>query len=229
MKKSDSGGAPKGRRRKSDEPKEAVADEPVADTRPALVAVPAPAEPESDAARGFDPLGEFFVSEAERARISDSYSGEGKVSAPASRTVLELLAFWVADEEYALPIVDIQEIIKVPVVTELPRAHSAVLGIVSLRGTIVPIVDLRRLLRLAEGQVTRQTRILVARADGDPVGLLVDRVTSVVRLEEDKLEVTPRTMQRQASDLVRGVGRIGQRLIIILDAGSVVSVMDRAA
>jgi purine-binding chemotaxis protein CheW len=104
-----------------------------------------------------------------------------------------------------------------------------VVGIISLRGTIVPVLDLRQVLRLEQRPASRQSRILVLRADGDPVGLLVDRVTSVVRLEDDAIEPTPRAMQRGESELLRGVGRLAGRLIIILDTNAVLGVMERAA
>lgn len=176
-----------------------------------------------------DPLADFFVTEEELSLTDSGLTGEQKAALRASRAMVELLSFWVADEEYALEIVEIQEIIKLPNVTEVPRAHHSVIGIISLRGTIVPVVDLRTILHLEQRPVSRQSRILVLRADGDPVGLLVDRVTSVVRLENESIEATPRAMQRQESDLLRGVGRVGGRLIIILDVGAVLTVVESAA
>ena len=214
--------SPRGRKRKAG----------AADEAPREVPRPVPAEPApaaSDEEAPLDPLAEFFVSSGERELVAQSFAEGGKAT-PAGRTIVELLAFWVADEEYAVDIVEIQEIIKVPLITELPRAHDTVLGIISLRGTIVPVLDLRRVLRLEERPVTRGARILVVRAGDEPVGLLVDRVTSVVRFEAEHIEPTPRTMRRQTTDqLVRGVGRLGSRLIIVLDVNSVVSVMDTAA
>ncbi len=179
-----------------------------------------------------DPLADFFVSEEERARSEASFIADAPLAATqvwSARGVAELLAFWVTDEEYALPIVDIQEIIKLPVITEVPRVDASVLGIISLRGTIVPVLDLRGILQLERRPVTRQSRILVLRAGGDPVGLLVDRVTSVVRLESDAIEPTPRSMQHHAHELLKGVGRIGQRLIIVLDVAAVLNVMEPTA
>ncbi len=237
MKKADPSGPKGGRRRKAGAPEPAAAQgalgdaAPAAAAPPALAVAPAPsalAEP-PPAAAPRDPLADFFVSTTEHELVAQSFGLDGPAPTVALRDMLELLGFWVADEEYALPIVDIQEIIKVPLITELPRAHPVVLGIISLRGTIVPVVDLRRVLKLEERAVTRQARILVVRAEEDPVGLLVDRVTSVVRFEADKIEATPRTMQRQTSELVRGVGRVGNRLIIVLDVKAVMGVMDNAA
>lgn len=223
MKKTpDTSDAPRGRKRKQ-------AAAPESAPRPAVVAPATASEPEPADVDDYDPLAEFFVSQGEREVVAQSFAADGATSS-AARSIIELLAFWVADEEYAIDIVEIQEIIKVPLITELPRAHEAVLGIISLRGTIVPVVDLRKVLRLEERAVGRPARILVVRAGDEPVGLLVDRVTSVVRFEAEKIEPTPRTMRRQTTDeLVRGVGRVGTRLIIVLDVNSVVNVMDSAA
>ncbi|MBN1959628.1 MAG: purine-binding chemotaxis protein CheW [Deltaproteobacteria bacterium] len=180
----------------------------------------------------YDPLQEFFVSENEKALMTKSFvSGGTKGDKKIGKTeqTLELLAFWVADEEYAISIIEIQEIIKVQPITELPRAGSAVLGIISLRGTIVPILDLRRVLHLEERPISRQTRILVVRSEDDPIGLLVDRVTSVTRFDAKKVEATPHAMRRQTSEFVRGVGRLDSRLFIILEVSSVIAIMDAAA
>ncbi len=198
---------------------------PVATAASATVGA-APAEPPEPVE--IDPLADFFVSQAERGTV-DSYEGEGTGRKVSARDMLELLAFWVADEEYAVPIVEIQEIIKLPNVTVVPRAGRSVLGIISLRGTIVPVVDLRRILNLEERALTRQTRILVLQGGGDPIGILVDSVTSVVRLESGNIESTPRTMQRHDTELLRGVGRIGERLIIIIDVQAILSVTENAA
>lgn len=196
------------------------------------VASPTDHSTADDAVDEFDPLQEFFVSESERSRMTRSFAAGGAktvIGGAGSQSMLELLAFWVADEEYAVSIVEIQEIIKLQPITELPRAHASVLGIISLRGTIVPVLDLRHVLRLEERAMSRQTRILIVRSEEDPVGLLVDRVTSVVRFEAEKVEATPRAMRRQTSEFVRGVGRLGSRLIIILEVGSVLAAMDAAA
>ncbi len=190
-------------------------------------ASPQEASPSSPDEPAKDPLDDFFVGEEERQRAL-GFSGDFEASR-VGRNIVELLAFWVADEEYAVEITEIQEIIKLPIITDVPRAHPSVMGIISLRGTIVPVVDLRLLLGLERRVISRQSRILVLRADGDPVGLLVDQVTSVVRLESDAVEPPPRAMQRHASEMLSGVGRLGGRLIIILNAAAVLDVMENAA
>ena len=80
-------------------------------------------------------------------------------------SVAELLAFWVGEEEYGVDIVQIQEIIKLPPLTVVPRAPTCVLGIISLRGTVVPVADLRAILGMKRVDANRDSRILVLRGD----------------------------------------------------------------
>jgi purine-binding chemotaxis protein CheW len=179
---------------------------------------------------GLDPLGEFFVSREEVEANQAIALGDVTAGAVPATTVsiAELLAFWVGEEEYGVDIVEIQEIIKVPAITVVPRAPACVLGIISLRGTVVPIADLRVLLGMERGGITRSSRILVLRGDGDPAGLLVDRVSSVVRFDREAIQPVPRTMQREASDLLQGVGRDGERMLIVLDLPAVISAMEHS-
>ena len=173
-------------------------------------------------------LSEFFVSDDEQETFAGRYQSDPDDAAAHQGRMLELLAFCVADETYALDIDAIQEIIKVPTITELPRVGPETLGVISLRGTIVPLLDLRRVLGLECRELSREVRILVLRPEDDPVGLLVDRVTSVVRIERDSVQPAPVSIQREGSDRLFGVGRVDGHLLIILDAEAVLAVMDEA-
>lgn len=211
-----------------------TADEPAANppSEPSTVtpdpsSPPPAAQTASIARRALD---EFFVTEEERA--ADRVLGGGEIFTPAGmqgHVTADLLAFWVAEEEYAAEIVEIQEIIKVPELTEVPRAPAAVLGIISLRGTIVPVVDLRTLLHLPRAEATSGARVLVLRGGDEPVGLLVDRVSSVVRLDREAIEPVPRTMQQAGSDLLHGVGRDAERMLIVLNLEAILTVLEAAA
>ena len=174
-------------------------------------------------------ISDFFVSKEEQKQSLASYLSDPAFSTAAvlSDNIVELLSFWVADEEYAVDILEIGEIIKVPEITDVPRGPRWLLGVISLRGTVVPILDLRIVLKLDRQEVNRASRVLVLRADDEPVGIMVDRVTSVVRLERSQIEPKPQTMRLEAGDVIRGVGRIGERVLIILDGDSVVSVLER--
>jgi purine-binding chemotaxis protein CheW len=187
---------------------QAVADEAVATT---------PQAPEA--------LSGFFMSEVEQAHDADL---DGMSRTLALRNTAELLAFWVANEEYAVEIAHIQEIIKLPNITMVPRVGRSVVGITSLRGTIVPILDLRIVLGLEATSPGRQSRILVLRSETDPLGVLVDKVTSVVRLERDSIEPKPRGMRHEAAEYLDGVGRVGNRMLIVLDVQALLDSADKA-
>lgn len=121
-------------------------------------------------------------------------------------SIRELLAFVVADESYALPLSRVREILKPPPITEVPRAPADVLGIVTVRGRIVTVLDLRRRLRMPEGPHTRHTRVLLVDDGKEVIGLLVDRVLQVHRLEEEELELAA-TVAGDTADYVMGIGR----------------------
>lgn len=173
-------------------------------------------------------LADFFVTTEERLTAGAYIGDTQRAAIMAMRSTVELLAFWVANEEYAVEIVHIQEIIKLPLITPVPRARSQVMGVISLRGTIVPIMDLRAVLRLDRQPLTRSNRILVLRAEGDPLGLLVDKVTSVVRIERDSIELKPAGIARANQDMLDGVGRVGDRMLIVLDVPALLSALDGA-
>jgi purine-binding chemotaxis protein CheW len=101
----------------------------------------------------------------------------------------EYLAFGLAGETFAVQIAHVAEILKPPPVTEVPRAPRNVLGVISVRGKLVTVLDLRRRFRLAEAPMDRRTRILLADAGtGEQIGLLVDEVMQVWRLAVDEIE-----------------------------------------
>ena len=96
---------------------------------------------------------------------------------------VEHLVFTMADEAYAVPIAHVGEILRVPPITEVPRAPPYVLGVISVRGRLVTVVDLRRRLSLGETQIVRKTRILLSDVGlTESIGLIVDEVHQVWRL-----------------------------------------------
>lgn len=134
----------------------------------------------------------------------------------------QLLTFSLDKEEYALDIETIREIIKPREITEIPRAPEHILGILSLRGQVIPVYDLKQRLKLGRGVVTPSTRIIVCQ-DGDRVvGLLVDCITQVVKIAKDGVEATPANMAGIDRNLLLGVGRSQGRFLILLNLPNVI-------
>ena len=121
----------------------------------------------------------------------------------------ELLAFVVANETYALPLSCIREIMRVPSVTPVPRAPKDVLGIISVRGQVTTLIDLRQRLRVQAAPVGSRTRVLLVDQGDEIMGLLCDRVQQVHRLSENEVELAS-VLGADAASYVMGIGRPGQ-------------------
>lgn len=130
---------------------------------------------------------------------------------------LELLTFTIAGEQYAVDIERIVEIVTPRSVTRIPNADPSVVGIISLRGTIVTLVDVRRKLRHPAGTQTPDTRVVVIDFQKETVGFVVDRVLRVVKLARAGVEPHPVVHTNELEESIRGVFRTGGALTILLD------------
>jgi purine-binding chemotaxis protein CheW len=137
---------------------------------------------------------------------------------------LEFLCFRVSDEIYGINIMDIKEIIKPREVTEVPRAPLFVSGVLSLRGTIIPIIDMRIRLGLAREESTVKERIVVIKNSNSFSGLLVDEVIKVVQIQQDDVEAAPTILDGIDRDFISGLGRSDGRFIIILNLENIADI-----
>jgi purine-binding chemotaxis protein CheW len=144
------------------------------------------------------------------ARADDGVTSPQRWARVEATGVREFLAFLLGPEQYALPLSCVREIMRVPPITEVPRAPSEVLGILSVRGQVTTLIDLRRKLEVAEGSISSRTRVLLVDQGDEILGLLCDRVLQVHRLSEDQVEMAS-VLGREASSYVMGIGRPGQR------------------
>jgi purine-binding chemotaxis protein CheW len=133
---------------------------------------------------------------------------------------VEYLAFTLAGETYATRIAVVGEILRPPPITEVPRAPSPIIGVMSVRGRLVTVLDLRRRFSLPEAPIDSKSRVLLVAVDGEEqVGLLVDEVLSVYRLAESEIEAASVMGGEQPAYLV-GVGRPKEReelVLVLLD------------
>jgi purine-binding chemotaxis protein CheW len=133
-------------------------------------------------------------------------------------TQLELLHFVIAAEQYSLDIEHIVEIVRPRAVTRVPNAEASIVGIVSLRGTIVTLVDVRQRLRHPPaGEPTEDTRVIVVDFHGESVGFQVDRVLRVIKVDAAAVEPHPVVHASEHEDCIRGVFRHAGALTILLD------------
>ena len=140
----------------------------------------------------------------------------------------EVLTFLLGVEEYALDIVRIREILRLRPVTEVPRAPSFVLGVLSVRGEVMPVIDLRRRMGMPPQEPTKDTRVLIGVQKDEPCGLLVDAVRQVVRMRDEDIEPPPPSVGG-TSEFVAGIGRPRGPDVDPAPAGSGARVLDRRA
>jgi purine-binding chemotaxis protein CheW len=139
-----------------------------------------------------------------------------------AETQIELLGFMLSDEQYALDILEIKEIVRLQAITPVPRSAPWLKGIVTLRGVIVPIFDLRSRLGLAEIEHGPETRIIVVYRGEEFAGLIVDSITQVMRLPVEAIEPPPQTIGPVEAGYLRGVARFRDQLVILLNLPRVV-------
>jgi len=157
-----------------------------------------------------DTAGTTAADVREAVRTSDGEVAEGE-------EVQELLAFKLADEEYAVDILLIKEIIRSVEVTRVPRRPAFIKGIISLRGKVIPIYDLRIRLGLKDAESGRDTRILVIAGEKGMIGVITDGVTGVIRVMSREVEPPPAVGSGSSGGHLKGVTRINGRLIILMD------------
>ena len=138
--------------------------------------------------------------------------------------VREFLTFALGADVFGVELARVKEILSPPPITPVPRAPSDVVGVCSVRGLLVTVVDLRVRLRLEKRPRTRRARILLALgSSGEAVGLWVDEVRQVVRLSETDMELTSGGLGADVSDFVLGVGRPQGEFIVLLDLAALVT------
>ncbi len=158
-----------------------------------------------------------FKEQAGRRREDADSIGRAAVEAIATDQRLEVLTFAIAGENYAIDIEHIVEIVPPRAATRVPNAAESIVGIMSLRGTIVTLIDVGRRLKHAAAEPTAETRIIVIEHEGETVGFEVDRVFRVVRITAGEVEPHPVVHASELDESIRGVFRHGDSLTILLD------------
>ena len=130
----------------------------------------------------------------------------------------QYVVFSIADEEYCIEILRVQEIIRRTTITWLPRRPEFVKGVINLRGEIIPIVDLRIKFGLPAQEYTKFTRILIAQIEGKLCGMVVDNVAEVITVSKAQIEKAPVSVSRNtSSEYISGIAKSGERVMILLD------------
>ncbi len=151
------------------------------------------------------------------------------MEATKEKEVLQLVTFRLGQEEFSLDILKVQEIIRHMELTRVPRTPDFVEGVINLRGRVIPVLDLRKRFGLPDVEDTSATRIIVVEVDGVTVGFKVDGVSEVLRINADTVEPPPALVTNIESDYIKGVGKLDNRLLILLDVAKILSRSEKDA
>ncbi len=139
----------------------------------------------------------------------------------------QLVVFSIGNESYGVDVDAVESIIKMQEITKLPHAPEFVEGVTNLRGAVVPILDLRKRFGLEAEEATRDTRIMIVNMNNSHVGMVVDAVTQVVRIPADAIEPPPQMAMTVNSAFIKGIAKLDDMLIILLDLKKVLTLEER--
>ena len=130
-----------------------------------------------------------------------------------------MVGFTVGTEEFCVDILKVQEIIRMMEITKIPNAPDYAKGVINLRGRVIPVIDFRKRFNLPEALEANEEsrRIVVVDINGTTIGLIVDQVSHVIKLENESVSPTPETVKSSGGGCFSGIGRMGDKLIILLD------------
>lgn len=151
------------------------------------------------------------------------------MSAKDTSTAIELLTFRLADQEYSLDIMSVREIRGWTRTTPLPRSPDYMRGVINLRGTVLPVMDLAQRLGLPAREQSERSVIIVIKHEEEMTGLLVDAVSDIVTLTEDDLQPPPDTSTGKDPNVVSALTFIDERMIRVLDLSATVQKLQDAA
>jgi purine-binding chemotaxis protein CheW len=141
----------------------------------------------------------------------------------ASQELSQYVTFMIAGESYGVPVLKVQEIIGMPPIVPVPNSEDFIKGVINLRGSVVPVVDMRKRFRLDEREYDMFTVIIIVEVKGLLVGMIVDSVSDVVDVPQADIQRNPHLASKIESEFISGIGQVNEKLAIILDIDRIFS------
>lgn len=135
----------------------------------------------------------------------------------------EYVSFYLKNELYAINALNVQEIIELANITKVPHLPHFMKGVINLRGTIIPVVNLKDKFDMGAEEYRKHTCIIVTEFSGGVMGLIVDSVSDVLQIPEEAISSTPSFGARINTDFIKGMGKIGNNLVMVLEVNKVLS------
>lgn len=138
--------------------------------------------------------------------------------------LLQLVTFAIGEEEFGIDILKVQEIIRTMAITKVPNSPPHVEGVINLRGKVIPVIDLRCRFNMESRSHDNHTRIIVVDLHKVVIGFVVDGVSEVLRIQSSTVEPPPPVVSGIESEYIKGVGKLDNRLLILLDLDKLIPI-----
>jgi purine-binding chemotaxis protein CheW len=139
----------------------------------------------------------------------------------------QLVIFTIGNENYGVDIASVEGIVKMQAITNLPHKLGFVEGITNLRGEIIPVINLRKRFGMASNIDDKNTRIVIAKNNAKKIGMIVDSVSEVLRIQDSCIEPPPAMVSTADAAYVTGIAKIEGRLIILLNLSKILSMEEQ--
>ncbi len=147
-----------------------------------------------------------------------------KMDRTVQKEEIQFIVFTIGDEKYGVDVKQAREIIPSTKLTKVPNSPDFVLGVINLREEIIPIIDLKKKLRLtSDSQVKKEEKIIIVELDNSLIGMKVDNVSEMIRLYTSDIAEPPKIVKGINRDYLSGVGKLGDRLLILLNLDKILS------
>ncbi|MGR3293188.1 MAG: chemotaxis protein CheW [Candidatus Scalindua sp.] len=135
----------------------------------------------------------------------------------------KFLTFIISNEVYGIEILKVREIICLMDITEVPQTPDYMKGVINLRGKVIPVMDLRLKFSISEEEHTQETCVIVVEVNNTSIGIVVDSVSEVLNISGGEIEETPSFGQEIDTNFIMGLGKVKEKIIILLDIEAVLS------
>ena len=137
---------------------------------------------------------------------------------------IQLVVFKLGREEYGVSILQVQEIKRITEITRVPHSPDYIKGVMNLRGSVLPVIDLKKRLNLPPQDYTDDTRIIIIKVEDVTVGMIVDAVSEVTTIDQSSIEPPQAVVGGIAADYLSGVGKLDNRLLILLNTDAIIGI-----
>jgi purine-binding chemotaxis protein CheW len=131
--------------------------------------------------------------------------------------IIQLVCFMFSSEQYAVNVFNVRAVISIPRIAPVPQMPGFTLGVINIRGNIIPVFDLRKKFGLEEKAVTSQSKLLIVEVNGSQMSFLIDAILDNIKITRSSIDPSPQVKMKIKRECISGLGHVNDRMIIILD------------